>query len=133
MNIGEVAERSGIPTKTIRYYEDIGFLHPKRNENGYRIFEETELHKLTFIGRARSLGFNIEECRALLALYEDKERGSSDVKKIAQQHVKEIEAKIVDLIAMRDTLTHLITACAGDHRPDCPILDNLSNGKREQG
>lgn len=129
MNIGEVAERSGIPTKTIRYYEDIGFLHPKRNENGYRIFEDTELHKLIFVGRARSLGFNIEECRALLALYEDKERGSADVKNIAKEHVKEIERKITDLIAMRDTLNHLIDACAGDHRPDCPIIDNLSDGK----
>ncbi len=129
MNIGEVAERSGIPTKTIRYYEDIGFLHPKRNDNGYRVFEDNELHKLIFIGRARSLGFNIEECRALLALYDDKERGSADVKQIAKEHVKEIERKISDLMAMRDTLTHLIEACAGDHRPDCPIIDNLSDAK----
>ncbi len=129
MNIGEVAERSGIPTKTIRYYEDIGFLHPKRNDNGYRVFEDNELHKLIFIGRARSLGFNIEECRALLALYDDKERGSADVKQIAKEHVKEIERKITDLMAMRDTLTHLIEACAGDHRPDCPIIDNLSDAK----
>ncbi|MTI03402.1 Cu(I)-responsive transcriptional regulator [Roseibium sp. RKSG952] len=125
MNIGDVAERSGLPAKTIRYYEDIGFIKPKRSLNGYRHFDEKELHKLAFIGRARSLGFTIEDCRSLLALYEDKERASADVKEIAKQNLKEIDDKIVDLKAMHDTLSHLIDECAGDHRPDCPILKNL--------
>ncbi|WP_170331875.1 Cu(I)-responsive transcriptional regulator [Ruegeria arenilitoris] len=125
MNIGDVAERSGLPAKTIRYYEDIGFIKPKRSLNGYRHFDEKELHKLAFIGRARSLGFTIEDCRSLLALYEDKERASADVKEIAKQNLKEIDDKIADLKAMHDTLSHLIDECAGDHRPDCPILKNL--------
>lgn len=125
MNIGDVVERSGLPAKTIRYYEDIGFIKPKRSLNGYRQFDEKELHKLAFIGRARSLGFTIEDCRSLLALYEDKERASADVKEIAKQNLKEIDDKIADLKAMHDTLSHLIDECAGDHRPDCPILKNL--------
>ncbi|GAA6162224.1 MULTISPECIES: Cu(I)-responsive transcriptional regulator [Ruegeria] len=125
MNIGDVAERSGLPAKTIRYYEDIGFIKPRRSLNGYRHFDEKELHKLAFIGRARSLGFTIEDCRSLLALYEDKERASADVKDIAKQNLKEIDAKIADLKAMHATLSHLIDECAGDHRPDCPILKNL--------
>lgn len=125
MNIGDVAERSGLPAKTIRYYEDIGFIKPKRSLNGYRHFDEKELHKLAFIGRARSLGFTIEDCRSLLALYEDKERASADVKDIAKQNLKEIDDKIADLKAMHETLSHLIDECAGDHRPDCPILKNL--------
>ncbi len=125
MNIGDVAERSGLPAKTIRYYEDIGFIKPKRSLNGYRHFDEKELHKLAFIGRARSLGFTIEDCRSLLALYEDKERASADVKEIAKQNLKEIDDKIADLKAMHETLSHLIDECAGDHRPDCPILKIL--------
>ena len=125
MNIGDVAERSGLPAKTIRYYDDIGFIKPRRSLNGYRHFDEKELHKLAFIGRARSLGFTIEDCRSLLALYEDKERASADVKEIAKQNLKEIEDKISDLKAMHETLSHLIEECAGDHRPDCPILKNL--------
>jgi MerR family transcriptional regulator, copper efflux regulator len=127
MNISDVAERSGLPAKTIRYYEDIGFIKPKRLPNGYRDFETTELYKLAFIGRARSLGFTIEDCRILLALYDDKSRASADVKKIAQQNLKEIDNKIADLKAMYATLSHLIDECAGDHRPDCPILENLGN------
>ena len=125
MNIGDVAARSGLPAKTIRYYEDIGLVKPLRDSNGYRAFREKELHKLTFLGRARALGFTIEDCRALLALYEDETRASSDVKRIANQHLERIEAKIRDLKSMRDTLSHLVDACSGDHRPDCPILLDL--------
>ena len=127
MNIGDVSERSGVPAKTIRYYEDIGFIKPRRLANGYRDFEERELHKLAFIGRARSLGFSIEDCRVLLALYDDKGRASADVKRVAEHNLSEIDAKIADLQAMRATLSHLITECAGDQRPDCPILDSLSS------
>jgi Cu(I)-responsive transcriptional regulator len=129
MNISDVAERSGLPAKTIRYYEDIGFVKPKRLPNGYRDFADTELHKLAFIGRARSLGFSIEDCRMLLELYDDKARSSADVKRLAMSNLEEIDAKIADLEAMRATLSHLIEKCAGDHRPDCPILENLGAGK----
>ncbi len=126
MNIGDVATRASLPPKTIRYYEDIGLVQPLRDTNGYRVFRDSDLHKLVFIARARALGFTIEDCRALLALYEDKSRASADVKKIAQRHLAEIEAKIRDLKAMHHTLTHLAKECAGDHRPDCPILQGLS-------
>ncbi|MGR3292131.1 MAG: Cu(I)-responsive transcriptional regulator [Paracoccaceae bacterium] len=125
MNIGNVSTLSGLPVKTIRYYEDIGLVSPLRDTNGYRAFREKELHKLAFLGRARSLGFTIEDCRALLALYDDETRASADVKRIANEHLDKIETKIAGLQAMRDTLSHLIDECAGDHRPDCPILKDL--------
>ncbi|WP_297772547.1 Cu(I)-responsive transcriptional regulator [uncultured Roseovarius sp.] len=126
MNIGQVARLSGLPAKTIRYYEDIGLIRPQRSENGYRSFRETDLHKLGFLGRARSLGFSIEDCRSLLELYGDEDRASADVKSIAQGHLHKIDAKIAELTAMRATLAHLIHCCAGDHRPDCPILADLA-------
>ncbi|MEJ5216661.1 Cu(I)-responsive transcriptional regulator [Cognatishimia sp. D5M38] len=126
MNIGQVAKSSGIPVKTIRYYEEIGFIRPDRDANGYRNFDDRDLHKLAFIGRARSLGFTIEECRALLALYEDQSRASADVKRLAMDHLKDIDAKIAALKSMRDTLSDLVTSCAGDDRPDCPILNDLA-------
>lgn len=128
MNIGDVASRTGLPTKTIRYYEDIGLVMPQRGENGYRRFRETDMHKLGFVGRARALGFSIEECRDLLALYEDEDRASADVRQIAIGHLDEIERKIAALSDMRDTLKGLVHACAGDHRPNCPILKELSDG-----
>ena len=104
MNISDVANRSGLPAKTIRYYEDIGLIKPLRDGNGYRAFRDSDMHKLAFLGRARALGFTIDNCRALLALWEDKSRASADVRAIAKDHLKQIEAKITDLEAMRDTL-----------------------------
>jgi len=126
MNISQVASEAGLPVKTIRYYEDIGLITPDRGENGYRQFAETDLHKLAFIGRARSLGFTIEDCRSLLRLYNDRDRASADVKRIAQAHLDEIDQKRAELKEMRDTLAHLVDACAGNDRPDCPILASLS-------
>ncbi len=126
MNIGDVAELSGLPAKTIRYYEDIGLIHPHRSANGYRCFVETDLHKLAFLARARALGFSIDDCRTLLGLYEDDSRASADVKQLAQEHLTKIQAKILDLRAMQDTLTELVNCCSGDNRPDCPILRDLA-------
>ncbi|WP_127903819.1 Cu(I)-responsive transcriptional regulator [Solirhodobacter olei] len=126
MNIAEVARRSGLPPKTIRYYEEIGLIRPARSGNGYRAFAEADLHKLAFLGRARSLGFSIEECRTLLALWEDRARASADVKRIARQHLSAIDAKIAELEGMRATLANLVSCCAGDDRPDCPILADLA-------
>lgn len=132
MSIGTVAAKSGLPAKTIRYYEDIGLLTPPRRDNGYRSYREQELHKLKFLHRARSLGFTIDECRQLLSLYEDESRASSDVKALARQHLKEVDAKIQELQGMKSTLETLIKSCRGDHRPDCPIIDELASarGKR---
>ena len=126
MNISDVAEASGLPAKTIRYYEDIGLITPQRQDNGYRRFRDTDLHKLKFLNRARALGFPIEDCRTLLALYEDDQRSSAEVRSVATRHLAEIEQKISDLEGLRNTLTHLVKTCAGDNRPDCPILDDLS-------
>ena len=126
MNIGDVAERTGLPAKTIRYYEDIGLVRPARDSNGYRVFRETDAHKLAFLGRSRALGFSIEDCRTLLALYEDDDRASADVKRVASEHLHQIEEKIAQLQAMRDTLNELVRCCAGDDRPDCPILKDLA-------
>jgi MerR family transcriptional regulator, copper efflux regulator len=126
MNIGDVSRLSGLPAKTIRYYEDIGLVSPLRSDNGYRSFRRSDLHKLAFLGRARSLGFSIDDCRNLLALYDDKTRASADVKTIAQEHLKRIDQKLRELSEMQGTLTHLIKGCAGDDRPDCPILADLA-------
>ncbi len=125
MNISDVAARAGLPAKTIRYYEEIGLIKPLRGANGYRAFRDSDVHKLAFLGRARALGFPIENCRALLALWEDKSRASADVRAIARDHLHQIEAKIADLSAMRDTLSDLVRTCAGNDRPDCPILKVL--------
>lgn len=126
MNIGDVATRSGLPPKTIRYYEEIGLIAPKRGANGYRAFDENDLHILAFLNRARGLGFSIEECRTLLALYEDTDRESAHVKDLAQQHLARIDEKIAELQGLRNTLATLVASCHGDTRPDCPILDDLA-------
>ena len=129
MNIGDVAERTGLPAKTIRYYEDIGLVKPLRDTNGYRAFRESDLHKLGFLGRARALGFSIEDCRNLLHLYEDETRTSAEVKEIALHHLDEIDRKISQLAEMRQTLSALVESCAGDQRPDCPILRSLARSE----
>ena len=133
MNIGDVSERCGLPAKTIRYYEDIGLVRPARRENGYREFELRDLHKLAFLGRARSLGFSIEECRTLLSLYEDRERSSSDVKTIARTHLASIDRKIEELKALSATLHDLVERCRGDERPECPIMDDLARQGTSEG
>lgn len=130
MNIGDVSNRSGLPAKTIRYYEDIGLVRPERGGNGYRLFAAADMHKLAFLSRARSLGFSIEECRGLLALWEDRDRSSAEVKRIAARHLDEIKRKIAELESIRSTLAHLVDHCRGDDRPDCPILADLAGGAR---
>ena len=127
MNIGDVSERSGLTDKTIRYYESIGLVSPLRGDNGYRTFRESDVHKLIFLSRARGLGFSIEDCRNLLQLYENESRSSSEVKSIARQHLRGIDKKIASLQEMRDSLSVLVDSCAGDSRPDCPILAHISS------
>ena len=126
MNIGQASEHSGLPAKTIRYYEDIGLITPDRTDNGYRNFAANHLHKLSFLNRARSLGFTIEDCRTLLSLYEDTDRASADVKSMAREHLDKISQKIDELKAMQATLSELVNKCHGDNRPDCPILQGLA-------
>ena len=126
MNIGDAAERTGLPAKTIRYYEDIRLLKPARGDNGYRDYSDEDVHRLRFLQRARSLGFSVEECRQLLSLYGDRERSSADVKSIAEGKLMEIDRKIADLVGLRKTLQHLVHNCHGDERPECPILDELA-------
>jgi MerR family copper efflux transcriptional regulator len=127
MQISEAATESGVPAKTIRYYEEIGLIQPaSRHTNNYRDYDATGIRTLQFLKRARSLGFNIEGCRELLSLYRDRDRSSASVKAIAQRRVADIDRKIEELRAMRDTLTHLIEECHGDDRPECPILDDLA-------
>ncbi|MFC6197731.1 Cu(I)-responsive transcriptional regulator [Ponticaulis profundi] len=126
MNIGDIAEASGLPTKTIRYYEDIGLIQPARGENGYRVFSENDRQKLIFLSRARSLGFSIDDCRSLLSLYDDRDRSSADVKTLAEDHLARISSKITELESLQRTLRHLVHKCHGDQRPECPILDDLA-------
>lgn len=126
MNIGTASDRSGLPAKTIRYYEEIGLLQPTRAENGYRDYTTGDVHRLKFLQRSRSLGFSVEECRQLLSLYGDSRRESAEVKSIARAKLAEVDRKIAGLVELRHTLNHLVAACHGDQRPDCPILDGLS-------
>lgn len=126
MNVGEAARRAGLPAKTIRYYEEIGLISPDRAGNGYRAYSGEDVHRLAFLKRARNLGFSIEDCRQLMALYRDGSRASADVRAIASAHVSAIEEKMRELQSMRSTLNKLIHACHGDARPDCPILEEMA-------
>lgn len=131
MNIGQASAASGVSAKMLRYYEEIGLL-PKaaRTEAGYRVYLANEVNTLRFIRRARDLGLSIERIKLLVGLWRDRERSSADVKRVAQEHVTELDAKILELTAMRDTLQELADACHGDQRPDCPILHDLEGGGR---
>lgn len=130
MNIGNAARRTGVPAKTIRYYESIGLMPPApRAENGYRDYGNSELETLKFIHRARNLGFPLKDVRDLLALWHDKQRASADVKRLALKHIDEIGTRIAELESIRDTLADLAERCHGDHMPECPIIDGLADGR----
>ena len=127
MTIGQAAKSSAVSAKMIRHYESIGLL-PKaqRTQSGYRLYDETDVHTLRFIQRARSLGFPLEAIRTLLALWRNRRRSSAQVKELAERHVADLERKITEMQAMVRTLKHLAHNCHGDDRPDCPILDDLA-------
>jgi len=127
-NIGEAAELTGVSAKMIRHYESIGVIPAAgRTFAGYRIYSGSDLHRLRFIKRARSLGFSMKHIEALLSLWGDPKRASRDVKRLAQSHADELERKILEMQAMQRTLRDLAHRCHGDERPDCPVLDDLSN------
>ncbi len=131
MNIGQASKASGVSTKMIRYYDEIGLVRPaSRTESNYREFDEREVNELRFIRRARSLGFSMPEITQLLSLWRDRERPSREVKAIAEKHVRELDARIAEMQTMADTLRHLSHCCAGDDRPDCPILADLTGGSQ---
>jgi MerR family copper efflux transcriptional regulator len=127
MHIGTIARRSGIPAKTIRYYESIGLIDSaERTASGYRVYSSEDVHTLRFVQRARSLGFSVSDLGKLLALWRDRQRTSAQVKALAQRHVAQIDHKIAELQVMRDTLVDLVERCHGDDRPECPILEDLA-------
>ena len=126
MKIGQASSASGVSQRMIRHYEKVGLIPAAaRRDSGYRDYDATDVHTLAFIGRARDLGFGIEEIRQLLGLWQDRSRPSKEVKRIALAHVTELDEKIRHLTGLRDTLEHLARCCHGDHRPDCPILGDL--------
>lgn len=128
MNIGSVARETGVPAKTIRYYESIGLIpQVQRSDNGYRRYGDTDVEVLRFIQRARSLGFSVSDVADLLTLWRDKERASADVKALALRHVEEMKRRIAELEGLRRTLVDLAERCHGDDRPECPILDDLAS------
>jgi MerR family transcriptional regulator, copper efflux regulator len=127
LSIGDAAARSGVPAKTIRYYEQIGLIRAaERGANQYRSYSETDVAMLRFVGRARRLGFSVQELKQLVALYRDRGRASADVKAIAVQHIARIDHKLAELQTVRAALADLAEQCHGDARPDCPILDELA-------
>ncbi|OYD80870.1 Cu(I)-responsive transcriptional regulator (plasmid) [Azospirillum brasilense] len=129
MTIGDAAKASGVNAKLIRYYESIGLIpEAGRTAAGYRVYSSSDVNVLRFVKRARTLGFSIERIQILVGLWQDRSRSSAEVKRVALDHVTELEAKIAELRAMSDTLKHLAHACHGDERPDCPILRDLEEG-----
>jgi MerR family gold-responsive transcriptional activator of gol and ges genes len=134
MNSGEAATASGVSAKMIRHYESIGLLRPAaRRENSYRDYGGHDVHELRFIGRARKLGFSIDEIAALLALWRDKERPSRDVKRVAAAHLADIETRIAEMQSMAASLRDLVRACRGDDRAECPILNDLEGAAKRSG
>lgn len=126
MNIGEASRASRVSAKMIRYYEKIGLTPPAaRTDAGYRSYTQADIHRLHFIRRARDLGFSVAEIGDLLDLWNDQSRQSADVKRLAQAHIDELERRMDTMRQMADTLKSLIRCCAGDDRPDCPILRGL--------
>lgn len=126
MNIGEAARESGVSAKMIRYYEETGLIPPAgRTASGYRTYGPKEVQILRFVRRSRDLGFPMEKVSDLLALWRDRSRASADVKHLAEAQVAALEARIHEMQDMKATLEHLVHSCAGDDRPDCPILDGL--------
>jgi len=127
MNIGEAASTSGVSAKMIRHYEELGLLpEARRTESGYRQYEQADVHTLRFIRHSRDLGFSLSEISELVSLWQNRRRPSRQVKALAESHIKELEQKAAEILAMKSALEHLVHGCHGDDRPECPILDGLA-------
>lgn len=128
MTIGDAAEAAGVNAKFIRHYEDRGII-PKasRSESGYRLYSDVDVHILRFVKHARNLGFALPDIKKLVGLWRNKSRKSSEVKAIAALHIASLDQKIKELESIKSALEDLAAHCHGDHRPDCPILENLEN------
>ena len=130
MNIGGAARASGVSAKMIRHYESLGLLKTaRRTIGGYRLYDETDIHTLRFIRRSRDLGFSMADVRRLLGLWRNRRRTSAEVRRIAQTHIQDLDRRIAEMEELRRTLEHLVRHCRGDLRPDCPILDDLADGR----
>lgn len=130
MKIGEAAAAAGVTERMIRHYEKVALIRAApRRDSGYRDYDQRDIHTLRFIGRARDLGFPLEEIRTLLALWQDRNRSSADVKSLALTRAAELKRKAQELDSMRRTLEQLAQSCHGDDRPDCPIIDDLETGE----
>jgi len=131
-NIGDAARESGVSAKMIRHYESLGLLKDtKRTYAGYRIYDPKDVHTLRFVRRARDLGFSIKDIQQLLSLWQNRRRSSADVRRVAEQRIAELNQKIHKLASMRRTLEQLVHDCRGDHRPDCPILNDLAQAAQQ--
>ncbi|BAJ03066.1 MerR family DNA-binding protein [Shewanella violacea] len=126
MKIGEVAKKTGLTVKSIRYYHDIGLICATRGENGYREYDKPQIDSLRFIGHCRDLGFSLDDCRSLLDLKLNQDRDAEDVKRLAKTHLEMVSDRITKLQALESQLNHLIKDCRGGHQPDCAILSGLS-------
>ena len=127
MKIGTAASLAGLTVKTVRYYADIGLVSPAVNSRtGYRDYAADDVAKLRFVGKARRSNFSLYECRDLLSLYENQARSSREVKTLTLAKIASIDAKMQELQSLKDQLAELVTKCAGDDRPNCPILEELS-------
>lgn len=129
LTIGQAAEASGVSAKMIRHYEQTGLIaRAPRSLAGYRRYGDADIHVLRFVRRGRELGFSMKEISSLLGLWKNRRRASADVKRLAMKHVADLDARIHEMQAMKRTLESLASHCHGDHRPDCPILDDLAGG-----
>ncbi|MCJ8304326.1 MerR family DNA-binding protein [Shewanella sp.] len=126
MKIGEVAKKTGLSVKSIRYYHDIGLICAARGENGYREYDKPQIDSLNFISHSRDLGFSLDDCRSLLDLKLNQDRDAEDVKRLAKTHLDMVSDRITKLQALESQLKHLIKDCRGGHQPDCAILSGLS-------
>ena len=125
--IGRAAKESGVSIKMIRHYEELGLLpKPARSFGNYRLYGAHDIHTLRFIKRARALGFAMADVKELVGLWQNRSRSSAAVKKVAGKHLETLRQKIAELKSMAVTLEHLMGHCRGDHRPDCPILEDLA-------